>query len=245
MQGARLYEAMCAGRIWPANEWREYLQQHPIVGRLGQRLVWMEWTADGQAGRLFRPAEDGTLLDTADDEVALSDNASIRLAHGSIVTAEDASAWLTHFKDYKLVPLFAQMTRKRPALPEKNGAESITDRLGWISDAFTLRGAFNKLGYQRGQGEDGGVFFEYRKDFASAGIRVSIEFSGNALPEENLPAALKALSFYSMDTQRFSQTTVALDKVPPVLLAEAYGDYHAVAAACVGFDSAWEKKMPW
>ena len=39
MQTARLFEAMCAGRVWPAQEWREYLLQHPIAGRLVQSLV--------------------------------------------------------------------------------------------------------------------------------------------------------------------------------------------------------------
>jgi hypothetical protein len=243
MQTARLYEAMCAGRTWPLAEWREYLQQHPIVGRLGQRLVWMTLTPEVQPSQLFRPADDGSLLNTEDDEVDLADDATICLAHAALLPDEDVAAWVAHFKDYKLAPLFAQMTRKRPALPEKIGAETITDREGWISDAFTLRGTFNKLGYQRGQGEDGGFFHEYRKDFASAQIGVSIEFSGNGLPEENVPAALKTLGFYSLDGQR--QTTLALDKVPTVLLAEAYGDYHAVAAACVGFDPEWEKKMPW
>lgn len=245
MQTARLYEGMCAGRTWPAGEWREYLQQHPIVGRLVQRLVWIASQDGDQAVQLFRPAEDGSLLDTEDNEVELADHAVIRVAHSSMVTAEQAAAWVAHFKDYKLAPLFAQMTRALPALPEQRGEEVIADRLGWISDTFTLRSAFNKLGYQRGQGEDGGVFFEYRKDFASAGIGVRIEFSGNALPEENLPAALKTLGFYSLDTQRYGEYTIKLDKVPRVLLAEAYGDYHAVAAACTGFDPEWEKKMPW
>jgi hypothetical protein len=244
MQAARLYEAMCAGRTWPAAEWREYLQQHPVVGRLAQRLVWLEWTADGAAGRLFRPADDGSLLDTADDDIALAPDASVRLAHATMMTAAQAKDWLAHFKDYKLGALFAQMTRPLPP-PAVRDTESIADRLGWTSDTFTLRGAFGKLGYQRGQGEDGGVFFEYQKSFPSAGIRACIEFSGNALPEENLPAALKSLAFYSLGAARYSPAPVPLERVPPVLLAEAYGDYHAVAAACAGFDAEWEKKMPW
>lgn len=245
MQTSRLYEAMCAGRRWPASEWREYLQQHPIVGRLVQRLVWMESTADGQAGRLFRPTEDGSLLDTEDNEVELGDSASIGLAHACLVAEDSAAAWISHFKDYKLLPLFAQMTRRRPALAANRDTGHIADRLGWVSDTYTLRGAFNKLGYQRGQGEDGGIFYEYRKEFASAGMGVSIEFSGSALPEENVPATLKTLAFYSLDSQRYSQQSIAPGKVAPVLLAEAYGDYHAVAAVCAGFDPEWEKKMPW
>lgn len=244
MQSTRLYEAMCAGRTWPGAEWREYLQQHPVVGRLAQRLVWCEWTAEGTAGRLFRPADDGSLLDTADDEVALAPEASVRLAHATMMTPAQASQWLAHFKDYKLNSLFAQMTRPLPPQGAR-ASDAIDDRLGWTSDTFTLRGAFGKLGYQRGQGEDGGVFFEYHKDFASAGIRACIAFSGNALPEENLPAALKSLAFYGLGAARYSPTPLALARVPPVLLAEAYGDYHAVAGACAGFDPEWEKKMPW
>jgi hypothetical protein len=245
MQTGRLYEAMCAGRRWPAGEWREYLQQHPIVGRLVQRLVWLESTGDDATARLFRPTEDGSLVDASDDEVVLADSAEIRLAHGSILAAEQAAAWLAHFKDYKLTPLFAQMTRKRPILSERSDSDAIADRLGWVSDAYTLRGAFNKLGYQRGHAEDGGFFYEYKKDYASASLSVIMEFSGNALPEENLPAALKTLTFRSMDGQRYGYVPVALDKVPPVLLAEAYGDYHAVAAACAGYDPDWEKKLAW
>ncbi|MFP5393272.1 MAG: DUF4132 domain-containing protein, partial [Gammaproteobacteria bacterium] len=241
MQTARLYEAMCAQRAWPAAEWREYLRQHPVVGRLVQRLVWMEHPADGGAPRLFRPSEDGSLLDIGDEELTLTDGGSIRLAHAALIDAREAHAWLAHFKDYKLTPLFAQMTRTLPALPDANW---IDDRQGWLSDSFTLRAAFTKLGYQRAQAEDGGFFFEYRKSFASAGLAACIEFTGNALPEENVAAALKTLCFERMGAG-FGAAGVALDKVPAVLLAEAWGDYHAVAAACAGFDPDWEQKVPW
>jgi hypothetical protein len=242
MQTSRLYEAMCTGRGWPAAEWREYLQRHPIVGRLAQRLVWMETGADG-APRLFRPTEDGSLIDAGDDEVDVADGATIRLAHGSLIDSGLAIAWLAHLKDYKLAPLFAQLDRPRPPLGDKPDADAIDDRLGWLGDTFKLRGAFTKLGYQRGSAEDGGVFLEYKKEYTGAGLTVVIEFSGNSLPEENLPAALKTLWFRSADG--YYHTGVALDKVPPVLLAEAYGDYHAVAAVCSGYDPEWEKKMPW
>lgn len=242
MQTSRLYEGMCAGRSWPAAEWAEFLQRHPIVGRLAQRLVWQEIGADGGVTRCFRPTEDGSLIDTNDDEMTLSEQARVRLAHGALLDDAEAGAWAAHFKDYKLTPLFAQMTRKPP--PALTG-EAISDREGWVSDTFTLRGAFTKRGYQRGSAEDGGVFCEYRKDFASAGLTVVMEFSGSALPEEKIPAALKTLSFRILDGQRYNYRPTGLEKVPPVLLAEAYSDYHAVAAACSGYDPQWQEKMPW
>jgi hypothetical protein len=248
MQTSRLYEAMCAGRAWPLAEWDEYVRRHPVVGRLAQRLVWMRLGADGGPAALFRPTEDGSLIDAADEEVELAPDARIGLAHACLLDAESIGAWLAHCKDYKLTPLFAQMARRAPVLADPD-AELIDDRLGWTADTFTLRGAFNKLGYGRGSAEDGGVFMEYTKDFTSMGIQVRIEFSGSYLPEEKLPAALKTLAFVRTGGARgygYGHTgTVQLSKVPPVLLAEAWGDYHAVAAACHGFDPDWARKMPW
>ena len=248
-QTARLFEAMCAGRVWPASEWREYLHGHPVMGRLIQRLVWLRVDGQGQVLASFRPTEDGSLIDTADDEVELPEDALLRLGHASLVPADEARAWVRHCKDYKIAPLFAQMAREAPALAfqDDKGLEVklIKDREGWISDSFTLRGAFNKLGYQRAQAEDGGFFYEYTKDFSSVGIRVVMEFSGNTLPEENVSAALKTLRFDDARQRGWGDKSLPLAQVPPVLLSEAYADYLAVAQACSGYDAGWEKKMPW
>ena len=249
LQTARLFEAMCTGRVWPQAEWREYLHAHPVAGRLIQRLVWLEVDAAGAVRRSFRPTEDGSLLDVQDDEVDLAPDSLLRLGHASLVDAASAAAWVGHFKDYKLAPLFAQMNRMPPAVAFKDATgkdvTTIADRQGWISDTFTLRGTFTKLGYQRSQAEDGGFFSQYTKEFASAGVRVVLEFSGNTLPEENVPAALKTLAFEDMRVKTWGENALALRNVPPVLLAEAYADYLAVAQACAGFDADWEKKMPW
>lgn len=249
LQTARLFEAMCAGRRWPQDEWHEYLHVHPVVGRLIQRLVWLEVAPDGTVRTSFRPTEDGSLIDTQDDEIELQADSSICIGHASLVDTETASAWVAHCKDYKITPLFAQMTRKSPAIHFKDekgcDVKEIPDRLGWVSDTFTLRGVFNKLGYQRSQAEDGGFFSQYLKEFPSVGVRVAIEFSGNCLPEENLPAAIKTLTFEDMKIRTWGDRTIKLADVPPVLLAEAYADYLAAAQACAGFEPEWEKKMPW
>ena len=241
MQSARLYEAMCAGRVWPAQEWREYLLQHPIAGRLLQSLVWISEDETGKT--LLRPSDDGSLLDANDDEVTLDDNASLRLAHASLLDAETIAAWQRHFKDYKLKPLFEQLAHQLPPA-ELIVGNSIADREGWVGDTFGLRGAFGKQGYLRGQAEDGGVFTEYHKDFPSVALRALIEFSGSGLPEEQMAAALKTLAFYRLP-QSWRDEAVPLAEVPPVLLAESYADYHAVARSCGGYDPDWESKMPW
>ena len=241
MQTARLYEAMCAGRVWPAAEWSEYLLRHPIAGRLVQSLVWLYEDDHGTA--LLRPSDDGSLLDANDDEVELAENSRLRLAHASLLDAQQIAAWQRHFKDYKLKPLFDQLAHQLPDAALMAG-RAIEDRLGWVGDTFGLRSAFGKQGYLRGQAEDGGVFTEYHKDFPSAGLRAQIEFSGSGLPEEQMAAALKTLAFYRLP-QSWRDEAVPLVDVPPVLLAEAYADYHAVARSTGGYDAQWESKMPW
>ncbi|MGK5023652.1 DUF4132 domain-containing protein [Janthinobacterium sp. RB2R34] len=241
MQTARLYDAMCTDRSWPVDEWQAYLAGHPIVARLVQRLLWLAQDAEG-ALQVVRPTEDGSLIDLDDQEVALAPASTLRLAHASLLDAGDAAAWQRHLKDYKVKPLFEQLQRASPAADLLTGID-IGERVGWVSDAYTLRGAFGKLGYQRAQAEDGGIFDHYFKEFSGAGMRVVIHFSGNALPEDNLPAAVKELSFERLSGP-WKQRAVSPAQVPPVLLAEAYNDYLAVAAHGA-YDADWEAKMPW
>jgi len=243
LQTARLYDAMCCERQWPAADWQRYLLDHPVVSRLAQRLVWQELDATGQRLQLLRPAEDASLIDAHDNEVALAEGSVLRLAHGALLSAGEASAWQRHLKDYRIKPLFGQLQRALPADGVKAG-DDIADRLGWVSDTYTLRSAFGQLGYQRAPAEEGAIFDAYFKEFDAAGLRVVIGFSGNALPEENLPAALTRLRFERLRGP-FNERQVRPGQVPPVLLAEAYGDYLEIAGRCKGFDASWQSKMPW
>ncbi len=249
LQTNRLYEAMCSTRVWPAAEWQEYLFSHPIAGRLIQRLIWEQLDSLGQSRGCFRTTDDGSLINTDDDEVELDPAGQVRLAHAALMDDTTIKTWLKHFADYKVSPLFAQLTRKLPTLSlvDQTGRSltKISDREGWLSDAFTLRGAFNKLNYQRSASVESGFFSHYFKEFESLNIRALIEFSGNTLPEENVTAALYSLQFESMKGSQWNQRTLNLDTIPTILLAETYADYHTIAKACLGFDADWPKKVPW
>ena len=237
LQTQRLYEAMCVGRTWPAAEWSEFLLGHPVVSRLVGTLVWVE--NPGPGARLFRPTPDGALVDAEDDDVVLAPDAVVALAHAATMSADEVAAWRAHLADYAVLPRFDQLASSVPPYPE--GAAEIDDRRGWLTDTFTVRGRATKRGYQRGPAEDGGWFCTYTKSFASAGLDVVIEFTGNTLPEENVAAAVRALTFRATSRRR---SDVALAEVPPVLLAEAYADYLHVAAGG-SFDADWEKKCQW
>ena len=246
-QTARLREAMCLERTWPVEDWQLYVLGHPLVARLARRLVWMGLDADGACVATFRPLDDNSLSDALDNSVDISRFASIQLAHSRLVDAGLAKAWQTHLADYEVASPFDQFGRDLPVFDPAHKADTaITDRRGWMIETFKLRGAANKLGYSRGQAEDGGVFFTYERTYHAAGLVALIHFSGSPLPEENLPAALHELTFAKLRRNSgWHGAAVALGDVPPVLLAETWQDLYDIAARGTGFDADWEKKTPW
>ena len=239
----RFYQAMCAERRWRVEDWREYLQHHPLVSRLIQDLVWLQLDKNGQIINGFRSNEKGYFTTNEyGAEVLLYENHFITVAHSALLSSDDTAQWQAYLKEYKVNTLFDQFSTSLPDMSKfKNGI--IDDRLGWLTDSFTLRDVLKKLGYERDNAEDGGCFYSYYKYFDTLNIYINIEFSGSMLPEENIPAVLYNL--YFSNKKGFKDSAIALDKLPKVLLAEGYANYRAVANASSGFDPNWKDKLIW
>jgi hypothetical protein len=252
-QTERFYEAVCTQRTWKFEEWKRFLADHPIVSRLCVRLAWLA-AAPAQGDQperflgCFRPLEDGSLTNEQDEEVKLPPETLVRLAHTCNTPPELGAAWQQHFKDYDVKPPFEQFGRPTYALPEERKKETdILDFQGHMLTTFKLRGKANKLGYLRGEGEDGGVFHLYRKPFPSLSLQAVIEFSGSMLPEEDVAAALHEMYFIPIKNDKeaaysWQPNKLPLGKVPPVLLSECYNDVKQMAAEGSGFDPEWQKR---
>jgi hypothetical protein len=245
MQRDRLYEAMCTQRTWPFEEWNLYLNQHPVVRHHCQKLVWAV-VRDAKVAMLFRPLDDGSLTDSNDDPVTLEPESPIRVAHECLVTPGQSLAWRQHLKDYEVEPLFEQFGRPNFLLEEERRQEDdLADFRGHILEAFRLRGRANKLGYTRGQAQDGGWFFDYHKRFPTLGIETILEFTGNGLPEENRMVALTSMRFERAAGEGEANhpgAKMVLGQVPDVLLSECWNDLRQIAGEGSGFDPDWEKK---
>ena len=188
------------------------------------RLVWT--TTSGEGLVTFRPTGDGALLGVDDVEVSLADDASVGLAHGTLLEPAQVEAWRAHLADYQVEPLFDQLTATTPQAV--HSTERIDDLQGRPTTTFTLRQRATRRGYQHGEAVDGPWFMDYTKDFASLHLRAVISFSGAEFLEQEAPCTLGDLSFSR------GRRLVPLDQVPPVLLAECYADYRAVAEAVPG-----------
>ena len=244
LQKERLYEALCTQRSWRFDDWDLYLNRHPIVRYYCQQLVWRgEWP--GKVAT-FRPLEDGSLAGVDGDAITLDSQARVSIAHDTNVTPEVVRAWVPHFKDFKVTPLFQQFGKAMYSLPaDRRESLELNDFQGHLVEAFLLRGRANKLGYVRGSAEDAGWFFCYERRFPTLGIEASVRFSGNSLPEEKRTVALLALAFQRKTGQGGDQSIeqVPLGEIPSVLLSECWNDLSVMAADGSGFDPEWEKKV--
>ena len=241
LQTERLYEALCTERTWHFDDWQRYLNAHPVMRLLTQRLAWVAVTPAG--AQVFRPLDDGTLTDVDDEEVTVPPDAVVAVAHDTNLDDADVKAWQQHFDDYEVVPLFQQFGKGLFELPEsKANTREDTDFKGYLLEAFTLRGRAAKLGYTRGSTEDGGWFYSYEKRFPTLGLSAVIGFSGNPLPEQNRTVALSGLRFVK-HAANGSAVALRLGDVPAVLLSEAYADIRLVAGEGTGYDPDWEQKV--
>jgi hypothetical protein len=253
-QTERLYEALCTQRSWQFDDWKRYLADHPIVGRLCVRLAWAAFEpakdkkdADRFIG-CFRPMEDGSLTNEKDEAVKLDPEVRVRLAHTCNVPGSLGEAWLKHLADYDVEPLFAQFGRPTYSLPDdKKNETDVKDFEGHMLTTFKLRGKATKLGYLRGEAEDGGCFTLYRKPFLSLGVQAVIGFTGSRLPETDMPAALTELYFTPLKGDReaaysWAPNKMPLSKVPSVLLSECYNDMKQLASEGTGHDPQWQKR---
>lgn len=252
-QAERFYEAMCTQRAWRFEDWKRFLLQHPIVGKICTRIVWSAFEPghDGEPDTFvtnFRPLEDGSLTDEHDDTVTCQDGMLIRVAHDCNTPAESRSLWIQHLLDYDVKTLFQQFGRSGFTLSADLGETTeIKSFEGHMLTTFQLRGKAVKLGWQRGEAEDGGCFVLYRKPFPSLKLQAVLEFTGSFLPEDDIPAALKTLSFEPIknaqeETSSWSRSALPLKKIPPVLLNECYNDVQQIAASGTGFAADWESK---
>ena len=243
-QSTRLYDAMVGARQWTLSAWEADVASHPIMVRLTERIIWRALAEDGSVVTLFRPTPEGDRLSADGDDADLSKAVTIDIAHTTTVDEDMRQAWLTHMDDFEVKPLFAQISRPMRVLDEKDAKLTvIRDREGWVTEAFKLRSATARVGYERGQLEGSAGFQGYVKTFRNAGVRAELTYSGSYLPAEDIPVAINGLQFFKTKQEpgTWRATPLDLSSVPATVLFEAWNDLYEIASVGA-FDEDWQKK---
>jgi hypothetical protein len=153
-QVRRLESAMVSGRSWTAAEFRELFVAHPLLWHLVRRLVWLSTT--DSAVTAFRVTGDRTFADAADDEFALPDTATVRLAH-PLHLGDALAVWSGLFADREILQPFPQLGRPVFRLTDEEAAGGRLPRFEGITVATGRLLGLERRGWQRGQPQDAGV----------------------------------------------------------------------------------------
>jgi hypothetical protein len=154
-------------------------------------------------------------LDVEHRLVSYAGDTEVWIAHPLDLDRQLLTAWSGHLADYQLLSPFPQLLRPavaKPAAPDPDRFQ------GYLVNSFDLRNQAQKLGYTRGSAEDGGVFYEYRKSFASSGWQVVLTTTGSELPQKQHMMALEGLRF-----ERHGES-VDWEELPDPLYSEAIAD---------------------
>ncbi|MBX7218387.1 MAG: DUF4132 domain-containing protein [Blastocatellia bacterium] len=246
-QTIRLYEGMCVERTWSFRDWEAFLNGHPVVGRLCQRLVWAVFD-EGVPTLTFRPLEDGTLTDVNDNPVTVAPEAMVRLAHAVTLPVETVATWQQHLNDYEIEPVFDQFNRPVFRLEEVRCKDLHCDVFaGHTASVVKFCGKAEKMGYTRGEMDYERFFNEYRKPFRSLNVQAVIEFSGTngEVSGTKLEEHLIAITGFRFEQAagKGKPAKVPLGEVPPVLLSTVWNDVRELAELGSGFDPDWNAKV--
>ncbi len=239
IQAVRLEQAMVTGRRWPAEDFNTLLVRHPLMVNLVRLVIWGAYGEDGTLTATFRVTEDQTLADQNDDVFTLAPGAQVGIVHPLQLSEADKGAWGEILSDYEIVSPFIQIGR--PVFSLEAAERSVTVLKRWEalkiapqSLVFTLE----KLGWQRGMPEDGGVFYSHSKPFYGANVTAMVMY------EEGVPVGYME----GWDDQRMTEcyvipgiykpdwyfdhkdTRIPLGEVDPVVISEVISDLNTVAA---------------
>lgn len=167
----RFERAMVMGRRWTADEHRTLFVDHPLLWHLTRRLVWATFDAADVPIGSFRVAEDRTLANVEDDDLALDGTATVGIAH-PLHLGNAIAKWSDLFADYEILQPFSQLGRETWQLtPDERKAKVLTRMSGVTIETGRILGLAHR-GWDRGAVMDGGVSSVVQKQVAGGNVLV-------------------------------------------------------------------------
>ncbi|OLT30757.1 hypothetical protein BJF79_38250 [Actinomadura sp. CNU-125] len=214
----RLELAMIDRRGWSPDDFRALFVEHPLLGHIVRRLVWITDT-----GTAFRVAEDRTYADVADEPFTPAPDARVAIAHP--VLLDDLDAWVELFADYEILQPFEQLGRAVHRLTED---ERTAHRLARVEGLV--------LPYGKAKGHSQGRWESVDADGGFAGGWLARRDPAGLYVVADLSPGLYAYMYGEGDDQTIGALwagpapanaptgTVPLGAVDPVTMSEAVRD---------------------
>ncbi len=221
----RLELAMVGQRRWTGEQLRKFFLDHPLMIHLSRRLVWARYEEE-KVVSTFRVAEDGSLANVEDDEIAIDDDAVIGIVHALDLPERDGERWGEVFGDYEILQPFTQLGRETYAIAEGERKKKGLDRFrGQKVPTRSVIGLEGR-GWRRGPPMDAGVVGWMQKQLpGGAWACLNLDpglFTGylDEEPEQTLEEITITQAAESWD----SRGEVELGALSPVIFSELVRD---------------------
>ncbi|MFF9012837.1 DUF4132 domain-containing protein [Streptomyces sp. NPDC014870] len=154
-QVRRLEQAMVTRRSWTGGEFRRLFVEHPMMGLLVRRLVWL--AEERGTVTAFRVAEDRTYADVGNRTVTVADDATVTLPHPLHLDGAALGTWSGLFAANEIVQPFPQLARPVLAVTGEEAAGARLTRFEGVTVPVGRLLGLQKRGWERGEPQDAGV----------------------------------------------------------------------------------------
>lgn len=180
-QKARLEYVLLCERKWNSAGWNKLFVQNPIMHAFAIGLIWGIYE-NGKLQTCFRYLDDGSFTTVDEDELTLPENAEIGLVHPVELSDDALAAWKEQLSDYEITQPVPQLDRTVYRITDaEKQADKISRFSGMQLDSAVLTGRMLKYGWEKGQAQDAGCFYEFcREDLIrrGEGYAAELKFSG-------------------------------------------------------------------
>jgi hypothetical protein len=230
LQVTRLEMSMTGRRRWSAADFRLFFLEHPLMRHLAARVVWGVYDGEGTLTGGFRVAEDWTLADADDSQIALPAEASVGIVHVLEMPLPMQGAFGQIFADYEILQPFRQLGRETFALtPEERQASEIKRFEHKTVATGSVMGLVNR-GWERGQAQDAGWVGWFSKRVADD-LQVDLELDPGTIvgdisyePKQRIPKIVLRRAGTWDD-----QGHVSFERLDPIIASEVLRDAELLA----------------
>ena len=178
-QKERLEEYMIIQRRWSLSDWEEFYLSNPLMFVYASTLLWAEINEDNSINQLFYVDEDGSVLDSQDDEIELDGDKNITIIHSLRLDDEQKKIWGESFYDREIVQPFEQLNRIFYHISEDEKTQkSLTRYTGKKPNksGSMVKSILESRGWQKDIVDAGSI--DFYKDFIDENIRINLGVSG-------------------------------------------------------------------
>jgi hypothetical protein len=232
-------ERLCRSpRAWSAADWRERYLDHPLVGLLARRLIWVFREGDEERTGVW---SQGRMIDAAGEPFDPAPGAQVTLWHPLDAAAADVAAWRRRLQELEITQPFKQAHREIYRLTDaERETATVSNRFAdQILKQHQLAALCAERGWRyklQGQWDSHNLPF---LDLPEHPLR--IELWVDPFAEDEVSAA--SIYLYVVTNQvRFygERGALPLEDVPPRLFSELMRDVDLFVGVCnAANDPAW------